>query len=119
VAEVNAFAKDAAPIRDELDVLLTPPRERDQVAEFLTAEVSETLKLEPSERRAVFSFIRDRLARGATLTDAMKAMMRDIPAEAVQIKALLSPEHRHSFDAIYGADGSCLFVYLQIATAGK
>jgi hypothetical protein len=67
----------------------------------------------------MYSLVRDRLARGATLTEAMKAMAGDIPAEAVQIKALLSPEHRKSFDSIYGADGSGLFVYLRIATAGK
>jgi RNA polymerase sigma factor (sigma-70 family) len=119
LAQVNSFAEDAAPIRDELNVLLTPPHERDQVAEFLAAEVVATLKLDASERRAMFSLVRDRLARGATLTDAMKAMAGDIPAEADQIKALLSLDHRQSFDSIYGAEGSCLFVYLRIATAGK
>lgn len=119
LTEVNTFAQDAAPIRDDLNGLLTPLRERDQVAEFLTDEVGETLKLGPSERRAVFSFVKNRLARGATLTDAMKAMLSEIPAEAVQIKALLTPEHRKSFDSIYGGNGSGLFVYLKIATAGK
>ena len=117
--QVNSFATAAGPIRDELKVLLTPAQERDQVAEFLTAEVVETLKLEPSEKRALLSLIQDRLARGATLIDAMKAMAGDIPAEAVQIEALLSPEHRKSLESIYGADGSGLFVYLQITTAGK
>jgi RNA polymerase sigma factor (sigma-70 family) len=119
LADVNTFAQDAAPIRDELNVLLTPPLERDQVAEFLTAEVGETLKLDPTEKRAVFSLVQDRLARGASLTEAMKAMLRDIPAESLQIKTLLSPEHRQRFDSIYGPNGSCLFVYLKIATAGK
>ncbi len=119
LAQVNSFARDAAPIRDELNAMLTPARERGQVAEFLSAEVAETLQLQSSERRDVFSFVSKRLSQGATLTDAMKAMFQDIPAEAVQIKALLSPEHRTSFDSIYGAQGSCLFVYLQIATAGK
>jgi RNA polymerase sigma factor (sigma-70 family) len=119
VDEVNSFAQAAAPISDEFNPLLTPPHERDQVAEFLTGEVGETLKLDASERRALFSLIRDRLAEGATLLDAMKAMRRDIPAEATAIKALLSPEHQRSFDSVYGPDGSCLFVYLTIATGGK
>jgi hypothetical protein len=119
LAEVNTFAQDAAPITDELNVLLTPQLERNQVAEFLAAELGETLKLDATEKRAVFSLVKTRLARGATLTEAMKGMLVDVPGEAVQIKALLSPEHRTSFDSIYGMNGSCLFVYLKIATAGK
>ncbi|HWX18782.1 MAG TPA: sigma-70 family RNA polymerase sigma factor [Candidatus Binatia bacterium] len=119
LAQVTSVAADAEPIRDELNRLLTPAQGRDQVAEFLALEIGETLKLERSERRAVFALVRERLGRGATLTDAMKAMAQDIPAEAVQIKAVLSPVHRQSFDSIYGADGSCLFVYLVISTAGK
>jgi RNA polymerase sigma factor (sigma-70 family) len=119
LAQVNFFAEDATRVKDGLGVLLTPPHERDQVAEFLAAEVSATLKLNPSEKRAVYSFVRGRLAQGTTLTDGMKAMARDIPAEAGQLKALLSPEQRKSFDSIYGAEGSGFFVYLKIATAGK
>ena len=119
VDEVNSFAQAAAPIKNELDLLLTPPRERDQVAEFLTGELIESLKLDGSERRAVLALIRGRLGQGATTTDAMKAMRQDIPAEATAIKAVLSPQHQKSFDSIYGANGSCLFVYLTIATAGK
>ena len=119
LTEVNSFASDATRIRNELSVLLTPPQERDQVAEFLTAEVGQTLKLDSSEKLALYSFVRDRLARGATLTDAMKVMARDIPAEAVQIKALLSQEQRKQFDSVYGVNGSGFFIYLKVATAGK
>jgi len=119
LSEVNSFAGDAARIRDALSLLLTAPQERDQVAEFLTEEVAETLKLDSTERRAVYALVRDRLARGATPTEAMKAMAQDIPTEAVQIKALLSAEHQKQFDSVYGADGSGFFIYLRIATAGK
>jgi RNA polymerase sigma factor (sigma-70 family) len=119
LAEVNSFAGDASRIRDEMSVLLTPLRERDQVADFLSAEVAETLKLDAPEKRAVYSLVRDRLAQGVTPADAMKAMAREIPAEAVQIKALLSPAQRKEFDSIYGVNGSGFFIYLKIATAGK
>jgi RNA polymerase sigma factor (sigma-70 family) len=119
LAEVNSFAEDAARVRDQLHVLLTPAQDRDQVAEFLTAEIGDTLKLDASERPAVYSFVRKRLAQGATLTDAMNAMAQDIPVEAAQIKALLSPEQRQTFDSIYGANGSGFWIYLKIAAAKK
>ena len=119
MTQINSSAGDATEIRDKLNALLTPTQERSQVAEFLTAEIGETLKLDASEKRAVYSLAQDRLARGATLTDAMKAMAQDIPAEAVQIKALLSKEQRKNFDSFYHVEASGFWVYLKIATAGK
>jgi RNA polymerase sigma factor (sigma-70 family) len=116
-AQANTIGQDATVIRDELKALLTPPHERDQVAEFLTAEIGETLKLGPSEKHAVYWFVRDRLGRGATLNDAMKTMAQDIPSEAVQIKALLSPEQRRNFDSVY-QEGSGFWFYLRIAVEG-
>jgi hypothetical protein len=119
LTQVNSLTGDAIVIRDELNALLTPSRQRDQVAEFLTSEITQTLKLDPPEQRAVYSFVRERLGRGATLVDAMKAMAQDIPAESVQIKTLLSPTHQQDFDSIYHANGSGFWVFLKIATDKK
>jgi RNA polymerase sigma factor (sigma-70 family) len=119
LGEVNFFSEDATRVKDRLDLLLTPPQDRERAAEFLAAELSETLKLDTSEKTAVYSYIRKRLTLGATLADAMANMAQDIPAEAAQIKALLSPEQRNSFDSIYGVEASGFWVYLKIATAKK
>jgi RNA polymerase sigma factor (sigma-70 family) len=117
--QADTFGKEATRISSELSILLTPPQDRDRVAEFLTVEIGETLKLNPSEKLAFHSFVRDRLAQGATLTGAMKAMTQDLPAEVVQIKAMLSPEERERFDSIYGPDGSGFWDYLKMSAARK
>jgi len=87
------------------------------LAEFLTVEMRETLRLEPAQQTSLLSYIRDRLAQGPTLKDAEKAMADSRQAEADQIKATLPRGQQRLFDRVYGADGMCLFQFIQLAAA--
>ena len=117
--QANPLMKDSDRISSELGVLLTPPQDRDRLAEFLTVEIGATLNLNPAEQFAFYSFSKERLARGATLADAKKAMVQDLPTEIVRIKSMLSPDEQKRFDTIYSPDGSGFWVYLKIAPAPK
>ena len=115
LTQMNSVGQESTRIRNELAPLLVPPRERDGVTEFLTAEVTATLNLDRSQRAAVHKIVRDRLARGATLKEAMANAAREIPAMAKEINAVLSREQRQRFDRIYGVDASGFFAYLKAA----
>jgi len=119
LAEVNTIGQESNPIREQLQVLLTPPQDRERMAEFLTAEVAETLNLTTAEKLGVLSLVRNRLAQGTTLKDAIKAMAGDIPAIAIQVKALLTPDQRQRFDTIYSRDASGFFTYLRAMAAAQ
>lgn len=119
MADLDFTLKETARISSEFDRLLVPSRERTLMAEFLSVELGETLDLSAREKAALFSFIRNGLAQGATLGDAMKAMVKATPTEAAQIKAMLSRSQRRRFDETYSADGSCLFTFLAVAAPGK
>jgi hypothetical protein len=86
---------------------------------FLTAELGETLNLEPSQKTTLFSYIQNRLAQGATLNDGMKALGQATQTEAAEIKAMLSPGQRQLFDQVYGADGVLLFSYPKAVALGN
>ncbi len=118
IREATAISAETVRISAELAPLLNPPDDRARVAEFLTVELSETLTLDSPEKRAVYSWIRKRLSRGATLNDALKAMAQSTQAEAGEIKAMLSPSQRQVFDQTYGADGLGLFTYAKTAAFG-
>jgi RNA polymerase sigma factor (sigma-70 family) len=101
----------------QVQAALKPAEEREQMAEFLTVELRETLGLDTAQQGKLFNYMREGLSKGATLKEAMKAMAQSTPAEAGEIKANLSRKQRQEFDRVYGADGLCLFQYLTLATA--
>jgi len=117
--EVGAIGRESARITGELTPLLAPPNDRNHLAEFLTAELGETLSLDPSQKATLLSYIRNRLAQGATLKDGMKAVAETTPIEAAEIKAMLSPAQRKLFDQMYGADGVLLFSYAKAVALGR
>jgi hypothetical protein len=92
--------------------------ERNRLATFLTAELDESLKLAPTKKTALFSYIQNRLAQGATFNDAMKFIAQNTETEANDIKATLSLEQRQLFDQVYGADGVLLFSYPKAVALG-
>lgn len=114
--QLEAIGRDYSSIMADFNPLLVSPNERTRLAIFFSAELDETLKLDASEKTNVFSFLQGRLAQGATLKDTLKAFAAAIPAEAAQIKTMLSPEQQQQFDQIYGADGLNLFCYAKVAT---
>ncbi|HEX4644870.1 MAG TPA: hypothetical protein VH598_04615, partial [Verrucomicrobiae bacterium] len=99
--------------------LLVPPDGRANFAEFLTAELGETLNLDSAQREAVFSYIQNRLGRAVALQEAMKAIAVATPDEATEIKAMLLPNQERLFDQTYGADGLELFAYAKVIALGK
>ena len=100
----------------QLPAELKPAEDREQMAEFLTVELRETLSLDAAQQSKLFNYMRERLSKGPTLTDAMKAMAQSTSTEAGEIKSFLSTKQRQVFDQVYGADGLCLFQYLKVAT---
>lgn len=102
-----------------MNPLLASPGARNHFAEFLTAELSETLKLESSQRKAVLVYLKKRLASGATFSDAMKALAESALASVPEIKAMLSPSQQQLFDQVYGADGVLLFSYARAVALRK
>lgn len=117
--ELAAISQESTRIIGEANPLLVPPDERTRLATFLTAEMVETLKLDPSKRAILFSYIQNRLGQGATLNDAMKSLAKTTPAETAEIKAMLTPEQRQRFDQTYGADGVLLFSYPKAMALGQ
>jgi RNA polymerase sigma factor (sigma-70 family) len=113
------FTSESTRVMDQLKPLLASPDERARLAMFLTADLDEALKLEPSKKDMVFLYVQRRLAQGATLNDGMKVLGQTTQAEAAEIKAMLSPSQQQLFDKVYGADGVILFSYPQIVALGQ
>jgi hypothetical protein len=116
--EFAKIGRESSRIIGKLKPLLTPPDERNRLAIFLTAELDETLTLDPSEKDILLSHIQIRLAQGATFNEAMKILAQRAPTEANEIKGILSPGQRQLFDQIYGADGVLLFTYPKVVALG-
>ena len=117
--ELEAISRESSRIIAELTPLLAAPDQRTSLATFLTAEMGETLNLDPVTKANLFSYIRTRLAQGATLNDGMKALAQTTETETIEIKGMLSPRQRQLFDQIYGADGVLLFSYAKAVALGK
>jgi RNA polymerase sigma factor (sigma-70 family) len=117
--ELGAISQESSRIIGELNPLLAPPDERTRLATFLTAELVETLNLEPSKRTTLFSYVQNRLGQGATLKDAMKTVAQTTQTEATEIKTMLSPDQQKLFDQVYGADGVLLFSYPKVIALGE
>ena len=113
------FYSESARIKTELQPLLAAPDERARLAIFLTADLTESLKLESSKQKAIRAYIENRLAQGATVTDGLKILGQTTETEAAEIKAMLSPAQQQLFDQAYEADGAILFSYPQTVALGQ
>jgi RNA polymerase sigma factor (sigma-70 family) len=117
--DLGAISGESSRIIGALNRLLTPPDERTRLANFLTAELAETLNLDAPTKASLVSYIQNRLAQGATLNDSMKALAQTTQTEAGDIKAMLTPAQRQTFDQVYGADGVLLFSYAKAVGLGQ
>ena len=115
--EVQFAVTETDRISSQLHSLLKPGKDRQQLAEFLTAEMRETLGLDPAQQGQLFRYIHDGLSKAATLKEAEKAMAQSTALEVGEIKVYLSARQRRLFDRVYGADGLCLFQFLKVASA--
>ena len=118
-AELGAIGRESARIIAEVKPLLGPPDERTRLATFLTAELASPLNIDAAQKTKLFSYVQSRLAQGATLNDAMKAIAATTQTETPEIKAMLSPAQRQQFDQIYGPDGVLLFSYPKAVALGQ
>jgi RNA polymerase sigma factor (sigma-70 family) len=118
-ADYQFVINETTRISTELSSLITPANERQILAEFLTVELRETLRLDRAQQAQMLSLINNGLSQGPTLLDSMKLMGQSGPAEVPRIKAILSGRQQKLFDQNYGANGIGLFVFLKAATAGK
>ncbi|HZR17885.1 MAG TPA: sigma-70 family RNA polymerase sigma factor [Verrucomicrobiae bacterium] len=118
-AELGAIGRESAGIIAAVKPLLAPPDERSRLAMFLTAELVNSLNLDEAQKTNLFSYVQNRLAQGATLNDAMKAIAATTQTETPEIKAMLWPAQRRQFDQIYGPDGVLLFSYPKAVALGQ
>jgi RNA polymerase sigma-70 factor (ECF subfamily) len=117
--ELGVISRESSRIIGELSPLLVPPDDRTRLATFLTADLSETLKLDASQRTNLLSYVQNRLGEGASLKDGMKALAQNTQTEASDVKSKLSPQQRVIFDQVYGADGVLLFSYAKAVALGQ
>ena len=118
-SELDLISRQSSRLIRELNVSLVPREERDQLAEFLTAGLSSTMKLDPSKRRTLFLYIQNRLGRGKTVNEALKQLAEGSRTEAADIKQMLTPAQQKLFDNVYGADGVLLFSYAKAGALGR
>jgi len=114
-AQADALGQESARIKDQFAPLLVPAEERDDLTEFLTAEITTTMNLDAREKTAVSNIVRRHLGQGATFKDAMSATAAETPVIAAQVKAVLSPAQQQRFDEIYSPDASGFLAYLKAA----
>lgn len=114
--EVQFAVDETARIQKEIEAALKPTQERQQLAQFLTVEMRETLKLDGAQQRKLFNYVSAKLSNGATLKQAMKTVGETTSTEVGEIKAFLSAKQRQAFDRVYGADGMCLFQYCKVGS---
>jgi len=93
---------------------LNPGKEPEVLAEFLTVELRETLKLDGEQQAVLLSFIQKELAQRTTLRESEKVIAKSSQREADQIKARLTRSQQQLFDRVYGADGLCLFQFIKV-----
>lgn len=112
--ELQFTVTETARITAQIEAALKPAQDRQQMAEFLTVEMRETLGLDRPQQNRLFNYVLEALSKGATLKQAMKAMGQNSSAEVSPVKAFLSAKQRQVFDRVYGADGLCLFQYCKV-----
>jgi RNA polymerase sigma-70 factor (ECF subfamily) len=106
-------------ISNELEALRTPATERTLIAEFLTIELRETLRLSARQQAYVFSLFQEQLANGDSVIAAMQATYAAKVTLADKIRAHLSLLQRRRFDYTYGKDDLGFLSFLPAITAGK
>jgi RNA polymerase sigma factor (sigma-70 family) len=116
---VLAIFNETARISTELEALRTPATERTLMAEFLTIELRETLRLSERQQAYVFGLFQEQLANGDSLIGAMQATYAVRVTLADKIRAHLSLLQRRRFDYTYGKDNRGFLSFLVAATAVK
>ena len=105
-------------IATELGQFVKEPEAREQLAEFLTVELRETLGLEARQQARVHAQLRARLAQGPTFKDGLKALYDSKTPFGTALRQGLSATQRRRFDQTYRADGLGLLVFVKLQLDG-
>jgi len=79
-------------------------REREQLVEFLTVELRETLGLDPRQQTEVSTQLRAKVSQGATFKDGLRALWRARAEFGIELRERLSSDQRRRFDQTYGTN---------------
>src|SRR4030095_14088837 len=77
-------------VSTDLDAVLQPGRDREQLAQFLTVELRETLGLDARQQTEVYRQIRAQLSQGAGFRDGLQALWSTKAAFASALRQQLS-----------------------------
>jgi hypothetical protein len=102
-----------------LEALRSPATERTLMADFLTIELRETLRLSQRQQAYVFSLFQEQLANGDSLIAGMQATYAAKVTLADMIRSHLSLLQRRRFDYTYGKNNVGFLSFLAVATEGK
>jgi DNA-binding Lrp family transcriptional regulator len=106
---------ETARLARELSRALQEGREREQIAQFLTVELRETLNLDSSQQAEIFAQLRSQLSQGTTLRDGLSSLERAKADFGSALRQRLSPEQRPRFDQTYGTNASGVLALPAIA----
>lgn len=98
-------------VSTELNDVLQEGRDREQVAEFLTVELRETLGLNPRQQTEVFAQLRARASQGATFKDGLRTLWGSKAEFGMVLRESLSSEQRRRFDQTYGTNAIGLLAF--------
>jgi RNA polymerase sigma factor (sigma-70 family) len=91
-------------VSTELNGVLQEGRDREQLAEFLTVELRETLGLDPRQQTELFTQLRARVSQGATFKDGLQMLWGSKTEFGIALRGRLSSEQRQRFDQTYGTN---------------
>jgi RNA polymerase sigma factor (sigma-70 family) len=106
-------------VSTELNAVLQPGREREQVAEFLTVELRETLGLDARQQTEVFSRLRARVAQGTTFEDGMRSLWQSRAAFGTELRRDLSAQQTQRFNQTYGTNAIGLLAFPGLVLGSK
>src|SRR5262249_49162181 len=97
---------ETARLGSELNRALQEGREREQIAQFLTVELRETLNLDSSQEAEVFAQLRSQLSQGDTWKDGVSSLERVRVDFSNGLRKRLTLEQRQRFDQTYGTNAN-------------
>jgi hypothetical protein len=117
--ELNQIVADTVRISTDLSAAMQGGDERALLAEFLTVELSEVLALGDAQRAAVYALLRQKLAEGPSLVEAMRRLVQTKTTTGGTLRSWLSPRQQRRFARAYRADSLGLFAFVAAAVADK
>jgi hypothetical protein len=110
-----AIISESVRISASLERLLLPGEEPNNLADFFTAELATTLRLNRNQRSYVYQLLINKVRTGATVPEHLDALLVSKPELALQIQSILSRFQKQQFLAVHGEDLRNLFTFAMVA----